>query len=201
MNLPKSVQEFIDAFSELPSVGPRQATRLAFRLIRQGSSTINRLAKSAALLGKIKVCSQCFFIHDREGSLCDICTDEKREKDLFLILEKETDLITIERSGSYKGQYLIIGEAPKSGALQPWQSMRLSVLKKRIEDTLSSKKAKEIIIGTNPSTYSDAMSTRIKNELKDHTEQITSLGRGIPTGGEIEFSDEETLSHALKRRQ
>ena len=201
MNLPKPVQEFIDVFSELPSLGPRQATRLAFRLIRQGPSTINRLAKSSALLGKIKVCSQCFFIHDAEGSLCDICTDTKRDNGIFLIVEKETDLMSIERSGAYRGRYLVIGEASKSGALEPWQSMRLSVLKKTITDTAPLGKAQEIIIGTNPSTYSDAMGNRIKHELEGYTETITFLGRGIPTGGEIEFSDEETLSHALNRRQ
>lgn len=201
MNLPKPVQEFIDAFSELPSLGPRQATRLAFRLIRQGPSTINRLAKSAALLGKIKICSQCFFIHDQAGPLCSICTDTKREQDVFLIVEKETDLMSIERSGAYQGRYLVIGEASKSGALEPWQVMRLSVLKKIIHDTLPSKKAREIIIGTNPSTYSDAMGARIKQELQSYADKITFLGRGIPTGGEIEFSDEETLSHALNRRQ
>lgn len=198
--LPEEIKKFVEEFEKLPSVGPRQATRLAFRLISAGQSKLSELANAVSGLKKVKICPRCFFVHSEKSALCSICSDVTRFNDTFMVLEKETDLMSIERTKKYKGKYLVLGELTRSGALEPWQKLRLNALKKIINAELGGK-AKEIIIALNPSTYGDLNSSLITKELKDFAEKITRLGRGIPTGGEIEFADEDTLSHSLTRRE
>lgn len=199
--IPDAIKRFVAVFEKLPSIGPRQATRLAFRLIASGKATIDDVERAVQGLLLVKICSQCFFIHSQEGALCPICADTSRDACTFMVVEKETDLITIERTGKYKGRYIIIGELTKSGVLESVQKLRLGLLKKIIESRCPDKKAKEIILALNPTTYGDLNTMLIQKELKEHTQKISRLGRGIPTGGEIEFADEETLSHSLQRRE
>jgi recombination protein RecR len=197
--LPESIQKFIDIFSRLPSIGPRQATRLAFRLIRWGPTRITELRNALDGITRVKICSQCFFIHTNNDSLCSLCTDEHRTQTIFMIVEKETDLISIERTGKYKGLYLILGDLTRSGVLDKTHKMRIETLQKTIT-ALPSHKAQEIIIALNPTTYGDLHASILNKELSPFAQKITRLGRGIPTGGEIEFADAETLEHSLERR-
>ncbi len=198
--IPENIQRFIQAFSRLPSIGPRQATRLAFRLIASGKNHIMALSQALAGLTQIKICSQCFFVHMHPNTtLCSICSDTHRAQDLFMIVEKETDLISIERTGKYAGKYLVLGELTKSGVLEDIHKARLSVLKHTIA-SLPHAQAQEIIIALNPNTYGDLHTNLLIKELTNYTQKITRLGRGIPTGGEIEFADDDTLGHSLERR-
>jgi len=197
--LPDTIQKFIQIFSRLPSIGPRQATRLAFRLIGWGPARIAELGRVMSGLANVKICKQCFFVHTNENTICPICADTHRAQDIFMIVEKETDLISIERTGKYAGKYLILGELTKSGALDENHARRIEVFK-NILTSLPDKKAREIIIGLNPSTYGDLYTYTLTKELTPYTKKITRLGRGIPTGGEIEFADEDTLGHSLERR-
>jgi recombination protein RecR len=199
--LPEEIKKFVEEFEKLPSIGPRQATRLAFRLISFGQAKISELVNVISGLKKVKICPRCFFVHSQKSNLCSICSDTSRLNDTFMVIEKETDLMSIERTGKYKGRYLVLGELAKSGFLEPWQKLRLNTLKKIISDELPSKKAKEIVVALNPGTYGDLNASLIEKELKPYTEKISRLGRGIPTGGEIEFADEETLTHSLQRRE
>lgn len=198
--LPDEIKKFVEEFEKLPSIGPRQATRLAFRLISSGQAKLSDLADAVAGLKKVKICPRCFFIHSQNSKFCSICSDSSRTNDTFMVIEKETELMSIERTGKYKGKYLVLGELTRSGVLEPWQKLRLNSLKKIITDELGGK-AKEIIIALNPTTYGDLNTSLIEKELKPFAEKISRLGRGIPTGGEIEFADEETLSHSLTRRE
>ncbi len=198
--IPENIQRFVQAFSRLPSIGPRQATRLAFRLIASGKNHIATLSQALAGLAQVQICSQCFFVHTHpHTTLCSICSDPHRAQDMFMIIEKETDLISIERTGKYAGKYLVLGELTKSGVLEDIHKTRLSVLKHIIE-SLPTKQAQEIIIALNPNTYGDLHTNLLIKELTTYTKKITRLGRGIPTGGEIEFADEDTLGHSLERR-
>jgi recombination protein RecR len=199
--LPEEIKKFIEEFEKLPSIGPRQATRLAFRLIGGGQAKLTELANAVAGLKKVKICPRCFFVHSQKTEVCSICADTTRANDVFMIVEKETDLMSIERTKKYRGKYLILGELTKSGALEPWQKLRLNSLKKIITDEMSDKMAKEIIVALNPTTYGDLNASLIEKELNNYSHKISRLGRGIPTGGEIEFADEETLSHSLTRRE
>ncbi|MEK7555365.1 MAG: toprim domain-containing protein [Patescibacteria group bacterium] len=197
--LPDPIKNFIAIFSKLPSIGLRQATRLAFFMISKGKNQIEETAKAISDLKLLKICSMCFFIHSNKDDLCDICRDSQRQKNIFMVIEKETDLISIERTKKFKGRYLVLGELAKSGNLETSQKLRLNHLKNIIKKELGTK-SEEIIIATNPTTYGDLNAMIITKELKDFTKKITRLGRGIPTGGEIEFADEETLGQALERR-
>lgn len=197
--LPQQIRNFIDVFAKLPGIGPRQATRLAFFLIGSGKSKINEAARAIVDLASIKVCANCFFIHSNEGGLCSICENPTRIQSTIMVVEKETDLMSIERTRRFNGRYLIIGELTKGGILDATQKLRMSHLKSVIEKKLDGQ-ADEVIIATNPTTYGDLNAMVIKNELEGYAKKFTRLGRGIPTGGEIEFADEDTLEQALERR-
>ncbi len=116
-----------------------------------------------------------------------------------MIVEKETDLISLERPGTFTGRYLIIGELKKNGVLESFQKLRLNQFKDFITRELGGR-AEEIILAMNPTTYGDLNAAMLTRELRDFSKKITRLGRGIPTGGEIEFADEDTLGQALERR-
>lgn len=197
--LPPPIKTLIDLLTELPSIGPRQATRLAFYIANLGKSKIAEFAAAFVGLDAMKSCAKCFLIHQNIGTLCAICENPKRRNDLFAIVEKETDLISLERAGNFTGRYLIIGELAKGAMLAPDQKLKLQHLKsliKKLPDGIAS----EIIIATNPTTYGDLSAAVIAKELAGVTKKITRLGRGIPTGGEIEFADEETLRQSLEHR-
>lgn len=200
MILPKEIKKFADIFSELPGIGPRQAIRLAFRLIQEHRQYIGPMADAVSDLKNIEVCQTCFFPHSSSLPSCPLCSDTTRDPSTFIVLEKETDLIAIERSGAFHGQYCVIGALPKSGALTPEQERRITVLQKTISARTNSGVAKEIIIALPPNTSGDIYAEHIAQRLRTHATIISHIGRGIPTGGEIEFADDETLSHALKRR-
>ncbi|MCX6702832.1 MAG: toprim domain-containing protein [Candidatus Wolfebacteria bacterium] len=195
--LPEEVRNFIKIFSSLPGIGIRQATRLAFRLIGSGKANIEEMAESIAGLQHLKICSRCFFIHKNHEDLCDICRDPKRNQNIVAIVEKETDLISIEKTGKFKGRYLVMGDLAKTGDMETIQKLRLATLKNTAK---KSGQFEEIILALNPTTYGDLSAAVIAKELESSTKKITRLGRGIPTGGEIEFADDETLRSALERR-
>lgn len=197
--LPEQVKKFTETFSRLPSLGPRMAVRLAFYLINLDRQGFKNLANAFLGLKNINHCPRCFFIKDVSKKLCEICSNPKRDKTTIAIVEKETDLLSLEKTGEFKGVYLVIGETSGRGILEKSQKLKLNLLKKLAERDLKGK-FKEIIIAVNPTTRGDLLAGVIRKEMENYAEKITRLGRGIPTGGEIEFADEETLSSALKRR-
>jgi len=198
--IPHSIQVLIDALSDLPSLGPRQASRLAFYLAENGyQKAENLLLALQSLQGNIRSCSNCYFIHENPDGLCDICRDKTRKQDTIMLVEKETDLISLEQARNYNGVYLVLGQIPKTGALKDWQKNRIENLKKKIENEFSGK-AEEIILGISPSNIGDWNASVLKRELENFAKKITRLGRGLPTGGEIEFADDQTLAGALETR-
>lgn len=198
MKVPESIKKFVDAFASLPGIGPRQAIRLAFYFIHQGKGFNEKIVRAASSLSQLKPCSQCFYIHQNRGPNCEICDNPKRTPAIIAVVEKETDLISIENTGSFSGHYLVLGDLKKTGVLDVQQKLRINNLKGRIKKTKD--KAQEIIIAVNPTTYGDLNAEIIAKELAPFAYKISRLGRGIPTGGEIEFADSETLSAAIKRR-
>ena len=189
--------------SYLPSIGPRQATRLSFYLIGLGKDEISELASAIDGLKNIDRCPECFFIttsviaSSAKQSLCPICSNPNRRKDYIAVVEKETDILSLEKTGKFSGRYFVIGDLKKSGLPETEQKLRLNYLKTRLEKEGG---AEEIILAINPTTYGDAGALWLKDELKNSAKKITRLGRGIPTGGEIEFADEDTLGGALDNR-
>ncbi len=200
MRAPLPLKKFIEIFSALPGIGPRQAIRLAFFFIQQGVAFNEEVAKTILALKGIKICRQCFYIHQNESGLCEICSDTNRNQKLIAIVEKETDLMSIENIGQFNGRYLILGDLGRTGILEAGQKLRLGSLKNWIQKELGGR-ADEIIIALNPSPQGELMTNLITGEFKELALRISRLGRGIPSGGEIEFADEETLGSALKRRE
>ncbi|HUC01639.1 MAG TPA: toprim domain-containing protein [Candidatus Paceibacterota bacterium] len=199
MKLPEPVQKVVDALAELPSIGPRQAVRLAFYLIGQPKDQLHTLAGSIDALRAIKICERCFFIHQNEGALCDVCANPARNQRVIMVVEKETDYLSLENTKKFTGRYFIVGPVPKTGYLEAWQTSRLASLKKYIEGELGGA-ADEIILGFNPTALGDFQASLLLKELAPLTKKVSRLGRGLPTGGEIEFADDETLGSALERR-
>lgn len=205
--IPEPIKKFVEKFSALPSIGPRQATRLGFYIKSLGDAAIKELADAITGLEGIKTCSKCFFSFQKQSKsihlgnsdefvasddLCDICSNPQRRKDLVAVVEKETDLISLEKTKKFNGRYLVLGELQKDGTLDAVQRLRLKSLK--------NDKLEEIILAINPTTYGDLNAGLIEQELKGIAKKMTRLGRGIPTGGEIEFADEDTLGSALDNR-
>ena len=197
------IKKFVEVFSSLPGIGPRQATRLAFYLKNLGANNIQEISDVVAGLNYLKTCSECFSTHYQNqkiaGNLCPTCFNTQRNKGLIAIVEKETDLISLEKTKKFNGRYLILGDLKKDGILNEVQKLRLNSLKGSIKRDHNGQ-AEEIIIAINPTTHGDINANLILHELKDHAKKISRLGRGIPTGGEIEFADEDTLSGALDNR-
>ncbi|MFA5173312.1 MAG: toprim domain-containing protein [Candidatus Paceibacterota bacterium] len=202
MTLSKRIKEAVDRLASLPGIGPRQAIRLAFFLSRSGREVSSRLAEAVRALGETKVCESCFFIHENGSALknfCEICSDPSRLENVVALVEKETDLLSLEKTGKFKGRYLVLGDLKKNGVLGDEERRRIEIFKNRIKNSPSGK-LEEIILALSPTSFGDFSASMLEKELSGLAKKITRLGRGIPTGGEIEFADEETLSHALQNR-
>ena len=205
MKIPDQIRRFTDVFSALPGIGPRAAIRLAFYFIYKGGGLSSEAMRAIDELQKIKICKLCFYISANEDGICDICKDKNKNQRIIAIVEKETDLISIENSGKYNGRYLILGDLRKKGILEPDQKLKLENLKDWIrklpESSLTSGgQAEEIIIAVNPTSVGNLNAKFIADELRSYAKKISRLGIGIPSGGEIEFADSDTLGEALERR-
>jgi len=200
MKIPDSIKPFVNEFSKLPGIGPRQAIRLAFYLANKKRTASDIMAALQVIQG-LKVCPECFSTHDNEGAgLCGICSDSARDKSTVAIVEKETDLMSIESTQKYNGVYLCLGDIKKAGKLDENQKIKLDSLRAR--SALSpSGKISEIIIAFSPTTAGDISAEIIAEHLRGMAEKITRLGRGIPIGGEVEFADPDTLLEAIEGRK
>ncbi|MBM3281442.1 MAG: recombination protein RecR [Candidatus Harrisonbacteria bacterium] len=187
-----------EALQELPGIGPRQALRIAYFISSLGKVRITELARAILRLTELRTCTQCFLTHEREGAFCAICGDETRDQLTVTIVERETDALSIEKAQIYRGRYLILGEVRRDSELSIEQKIRLNSLLSFLKERGG---ALEIIIAVNQTMYGELAAERIEEYAKSHTKKITRLGRGLPTGGEIEFADPDTLAHSLKNRR
>lgn len=207
MNLPKSVQNFIDVFSRLPGLGPRQSARLAFWLLRQDKKTQNRFYQALnSLLSQIEICPNCFFIKEKDGTnkLCKICSDSSRDQTTVCVVEKETDVLSIEKTNKYGGVYHVLGKMLSEIDGYQKTGTKIPQLLSRIKKSQSSPHPiKEIIIALSPTSEGNLTTYTLEKEIKklDDKIKITRLARGLPQGGEVEFADAETLINALEGRK
>ncbi|MFH0806272.1 MAG: toprim domain-containing protein [Candidatus Brennerbacteria bacterium] len=197
--IPDAIQKFVAAFEKLPSFGPRTATRLAFHMVGLDKSTFETLVTGLSGLKDLDRCPRCFFLKERREKACAICSAPGRNAKTIAVVEKDTDVLSLERTGRFKGHYLVFGELPERGILETAHKLRLATLMKRIDAELGGK-VDELILALNPTTFGDFVAGLITEGFKSKATRISRLGRGIPTGGEIEFADEETLGSALDGR-
>ena len=204
---PKSIQRLIELFTKFPGIGPRQASRFVFYILKN-KALADDLVVALRGLNQIDFCDQCFRSMDGsgDGSLCLFCRDPKRNHSLIAIVEKESDMQNLEKTGAYHGLYHILG-----GLISPLDSesskrLHLKEFYTRIKNVLDKSGACEVVLATNPTTEGDITSLYIERILVPLKEQhsglkISRLGRGLSLGSELEYADEITLKNALTNRK
>ena len=201
------IDKLTEIFKEFPGIGERQARRFVYFLMYKNGEYANNLSKLVLELKKeISQCKECFrfFISNKnQNNLCDICLDPNTDTSLLMVIEKDSDLESVQKSGVYKGKYFILGGLVPIIEKTTKSRVRIEELKKRVQN--SSKDLKEIILGFSLSPQGDHTQVYVKGELQNITEtldvKISTLGRGLSTGTELEYSDNDTLRNALKNRQ
>ena len=199
MTYPPSVKKLIDLFSKFPTVGPRTAGRFVFYLAGRSKEEVDKLVATILDLKKnVKFCKFCFNPFEGEGELCEICSNPARDKSLLCIIEKETDLVAIEKTKKYRGLYFILGGTVSRLKKADIEKLRTKELEERVKNH---PEIKEIIIAINPTVQGEATALYLERLLKPFHKKITRLGRGLPVGGELEYADEETLGAAFEGRK
>jgi recombination protein RecR len=194
--VPDSVTRLIEAFTRLPSVGPKTASRLAYFLLRAPDEVSETLAQAIAeLKAKTMLCSICYNI--TEVDPCPICQDVERDGSIIAVVEEPLDVLALERTGSFKGRYHVLHGviSPREG-IGPEQ-LKIRELIKRVQVG----NIQELIIGTNPGMEGDATAMFIKSELGSAPVKLSRLARGLPTGADLEYADSVTIMRALQGRQ
>jgi recombination protein RecR len=198
MLIPEPIQRLIDAFSKLPGVGPKTASRLTFHLLRNDGSLPDELSAAlAGLRSGTATCRQCFNITSAGRELCVICDNPERDRTIVCVVEEPLDVLALERTGGYRGLYHVLG-----GALSPIEGIGPDDLKiAELLQRLEAGGIEEIIVATNPSMEGDATAMYLQQQAAPLGARITRLARGLPMGGDLEYADQSTLLRALAGRQ
>ena len=194
--IPESVTQLIEAFSRLPGVGPKTASRLTYYLLRAPDELSQTLAAALAdLKSKTRYCSVCFNITEQDP--CPICRDESRDTSQVVVVEEPLDVLAVERTGAYDGRYHVL-----HGAISPVEGIGPEDLKIReLVVRVEQGQVREVIIATNPGMEGDATAMYVQRQLAPTGVRVTRLARGLPTGGDLEYVDSVTLLRALQGRQ
>lgn len=201
------IQKLSAMFAEFPGIGARQSRRFVYFLLKKNRSYITELVKLIeSLEGSILECSRChrYFMKKHENTtLCSVCADEDRDRTLLMIIEKDTDLEAIERSGTYHGTYFVLGGTLPILEKDPESKIRVRELRKLVET--ESMTLKEVILACAITPESEHTAEYVRKAISaivdKHLITLTSLGRGLSTGTELEYSDAETLRYALEGRK
>ena len=195
--LPQPVQHLIDEFARLPGVGPKSASRLTFFLLRGGVDTQAQELAEALLALKERTCF-CSVCHNiTESDPCIICADEERDQTILCVVEEPLDMVALERTRAFNGLYHVL-----HGAISPVEGigpedLKIDELVRRIE----AGPVRELIIATNASLEGDSTALYLQRRLRESQIRITRLARGLPMGGDLEYTDEITLGRALEGRR
>ncbi len=193
--LPRSVQRLIDEFARLPGIGPKSASRLTFYLLRAADNQAVDLATALQeLKERTRLCSVCFNI--TEDDPCPICDDEARDARLLCVVEEPLDVLAIERSRAYSGRYHVL-----HGAISPVEGIGPEDLRvAELVERVSKGNFQEIILATNPTLEGESTALYLQRRLTDPKIRLTRLARGLPVGGDLEYTDEITLGRAFEGR-
>jgi recombination protein RecR len=198
MILPEPIQNLINAFSRLPGIGPKTASRLTFFLLNAPETLARDLADSlSALKSDTGSCQICFNVTTSDRAICEICENPARKNGIICVVEEALDVLALERTAGYDGRYHVL-----RGALSPIEgigpeNLTIRELLARIE----TEGIEEIILATNPSMEGDATAMYIQQQVHPYPVKVTRLARGLPIGGDLEYADQSTLLRALTGRQ
>ncbi|MBP9710661.1 MAG: recombination protein RecR [Candidatus Pacebacteria bacterium] len=201
------IERLTEAFEKFPGIGPRQARRFVQFLLHQNPSYRNTLSEDIQKLGfntfQCKACFRWSVKGSEKDGLCTICSNDKRDKGVIFIVEKDADIDNVERSG-FKGLYFVLGGAVPLAAEEPEKYIKARELSARIKADGASGTLKEIILGLSATTEGDHTRLILQEKLLPVSEslsfKLTSLGRGLSTGSELEYADPDTISEALGNR-
>ncbi len=200
------IDKLTEYFKEFPGIGERQAKRFVYFLLHKNPSYVKELGdKVLDLKNTIHQCPSCFlFFQSKQDQLCDTCSNPRTDKTSLLIVEKDADYESIKRSKNYNGMYFILGGLVPIVTKDTPNYVRTKELIKDIEKLSKESKLKEVIIALslNPQgEHTDMYLRELITPLVDkHGFNLVSLGRGLSTGTELEYSDSETIKNALKNR-
>jgi recombination protein RecR len=186
----------IEEFYKLPGIGPKSAQRLAYYLLRMPGAEARSLAQAIVeVKERVVLCSSCQNV--TESDPCRICSSLERDRTVICVVEEPLDILAIERSGSYKGQYHVL-----HGAISPMDGIGPEDLKiAELLARMRSAEVTEVILATNPNLEGEATSMYLSRLISPLGIRVTRLARGLPVGGDLEYADDVTLARALEGRQ
>ena len=191
-----SIEKLIESFEKLPSIGHKTAIRLAFHMLdlskEDTDEFINSIINAKA---KLKYCSNCYNISDTDP--CPICSSPKRDNSIICVVEDVRDIMAMERTHEFKGVYHVL-----HGTISPMNGIGPEDIKiKELLNRIGQNDIKEIIIATNPRVEGEATAIYLSKIIKPLGIKVTRIAHGIPVGGDLEYTDEATLSRALEGRR
>jgi recombination protein RecR len=195
MRFPRAIANLIEALTELPSVGPKTAERYAFYLLKSAPEKLNKLTQALLLLKTdTLICSSCYAFSESE--LCPICADKNRRNGLLCIVENTQDLLSLEATKQYGGQYFVLGGLINTIEDVRPEHLNIEKLLKRIKTG----EITEIIIALNFTIEGETTTLYLKKILEKYPIKISRLAKGLPAGSDLEYADEMTLATALNYR-
>ena len=191
-----TIERLIENFEKLPSIGHKTATRLAFHMLNLNEDGVNEFINSILEAKKnLKYCSKCFNITDTDP--CPICSSPKRNQETICVVEDVKDVVAMEKTHEFKGVYHVLhGSISPMNGIGP-EDIKIKELLERLRDV----DVKEIIIATNPRVEGEATAIYLSKLIKPIGIKVTRIAHGIPVGGDLEYTDEVTLSKALEGRR
>jgi recombination protein RecR len=200
MKIARPIAALIESFQKLPGIGPKSAQRLTYYLLHVPQIQLDEFAESVSRLKKDTVlCSVCKNVNETDP--CSICSDPGRDRSVIMVVEQPLDILAFEKTGKYKGIYHVL-----HGAINPLENIGPDeIYTQDLLDRIKNHKSgiREIIIATNPTMEGEATSMFLTKQLKikNLKLKITRLGMGVPTGADLEYADEVTLTQALEGRR
>lgn len=199
MKTPKAIQNLIESFERLPGIGPKTAERLTFYLLHVPQAELDRFAYSLQQLRKdTLICSTCYAVDEVDP--CSICSDPKRDHTTVCVVEQPLDVLALEKSRKFNGIYHVLhGKIDPLNNIGP-DEIYIAQLVKRIKNPES--EITEVILATNPTMEGEGTAMYIAKQLKTENSglRITRIGRGLPTGADLEYADPTTLEQAMRGR-
>ena len=193
---PAPIERLVGALKQLPGIGEKSATRLAFFLLGAPETTVRELAESIGRLKEeILLCEICFDLTDK--SPCSICGDERRDATIICVVEEPADLVAVERSRSFQGRYHVLG-----GTLAPIDGVGPDELRiAELEARVSAGGIGEVVLATNPTAEGDATAHYVSDRLANSGVKLTRIAYGMPLGGDLEYADHVTVARSIDNRR
>jgi recombination protein RecR len=194
--LPESITALIAALGKLPGIGPRSAERIALHLVQSEAPTVRQLAETILTAReRIRLCSICGALTETEP--CAICSNTRRDASLVCVVERPTDILSLERANFFRGKYHVLG-----GKISPLNGVEPEDLRiGQLEARLTSEPIREVVIALSTDVEGDATSFYLAKQLARKGVKVTRIAHGLPAGSGLDFADDLTLTRALEGRR